>query len=184
MISGVFHPRKDPAAGAGAKTFSGNASTSAFTIQSGSGAVTAPTLLSISGNYSNLGTFIAGTGTTTFSGTSAQTISGVATGTSAFYNLEVLNSSASTTFAVAASTTKNFYVVTAGAKVEFAAGATSSITNLIINGQAANTSINLFSGTPGTQWNLYATNTRSVQYARIQDSDACSDIGIVLVLFC
>ena len=162
--------------GSGAKTFSGNASTTNLTMQVGS-AVTAPTLLSIGGNYSNLGTFSAGNGTTTFSGTSAQTISGVATGTSAFYNLEILNSSASTTFAVAASTTKNFYVVTAGAKVEFAAGATSSITNLIINGQAANTSINLFSGTPGTQWNLYATNTRSVQYARIQDSDACSDIG-------
>ncbi|MDP3784731.1 MAG: hypothetical protein Q8R12_01485, partial [bacterium] len=162
--------------GGGTKTFSGNASTSAFTIQGGS-AVTAPTLLSVGGNYSNLGTFTAGNGTTTLNGTSAQTISGVATGTSAFYNLEILNSSASTTFAAAASTTKNFYVVTAGAKVEFAAGATSSITHLIINGQAANTSINLFSGTPGTQWNLYATGTRSVQFARVQDSDACSDTG-------
>ncbi len=165
--------------GAGAKTFSGNASTTNFTIRNGAGAVTAPTLLSIAGNYSNLGTFTAGNGTTTFSGTSAQTISGVATGTSAFYNIEILNSSASTTFAVAASTTKNFYVVTPNAKVEFAAGATSSMTNLIINGQAANTAINLFSGTPGTWWNLYATGTRTVQYARIQDSSACSEFGAI-----
>ncbi|KKT82982.1 MAG: hypothetical protein UW81_C0029G0001, partial [Candidatus Giovannonibacteria bacterium GW2011_GWC2_44_9] len=28
---------------------------------------------------------------------------------------------------------------------------------------------------PATQWNLYATGTRSVQYARMQDSDACSE---------
>ena len=163
---------------AGAKTFSGNASTTHWTIQGGaSGTVSAPTLLSIAGNYTNFGTLSAGNGTTTFSGTSAQTISGTATGTSAFYNLEIINSSASTTFSSAASTTKNFYVSTANAKVEFAAGATSSMTNLIVNGGAANTAINLFSGAPGTQWNVYATGTRSVQFARVQDSDACSDAG-------
>ncbi len=74
----------------GSSTLSGNfTGTSALknVIINSSAKVQAPTLLEITGNYSNSGTFGAGSGTTTFSGSSLQTISGAATGTSAFNNL-------------------------------------------------------------------------------------------------
>ena len=165
--------------GAGTKSFGANsASTTGFTINSGAGAVTAPsTLLSISGNYANSGTFSANNGTTTFNGASAQTLSGTLTSPSSFYNLEITNNSATTTFAAAASTTNNFFIKTPNTRVEFAAGATSTIVNLLINGGSTGNEIYLHSATPASQWNIHATGTRAVSYANIKDSNACSSAG-------
>ena len=69
------------------KTFSVNASTSNFVINSGA-TVAAPPALTISGNYQNNGTFINGGGTIYFtSPVKTARISGSATGTSAFNNV-------------------------------------------------------------------------------------------------
>ena len=160
----------------GAWAYKDNASsTGNFII--GAGTVTATTgLMTIGGNYSNLGTFTAGSGTTTLSGTTQQTLSGTMTGTSAFKNLEFLNTSASTTFAAAASTTGNFYDVTPGTKIEFMQGVTTTAQNFIIGGSSGN-EINLFSASAGTRFNIYVPGTYSVSYARVKDSDACSTSG-------
>ena len=155
--------------------FVNNASTTNLIIQSGAG-VTAPPLLSINGNYSNSGTFTAGSGTTTLSGTSRQTLSGIMIGASAFYNLQSINSSASTTFTASASTTNNFYVVTPNARIEFAAGVTTTLQNLIIAGTSGN-EIYLYSGTPGSKANIHVPGVKSVSYGKVKDSDACSTSG-------
>lgn len=60
-----------------------------FTISSGTFAVGTATNINVTGNWSNLGTFTAGSGTVAFNGASAQTISG----TSTFNNLTVNNAS-------------------------------------------------------------------------------------------
>jgi hypothetical protein len=162
--------------GAGTKTFSANASTTNFTIDSSSGAVVAPTLLSIAGNYTNnQGTngFTAGTGTTTFNGTVAQTISGNLIAASAFANIEFINTTATTTFMNSASTT-NFYASTSNVHLEFAPGATTSVYgNFVVHGTPGNL-VNLFSTTNGSQWYLYASSTTAVTYASVKDSNACA----------
>ncbi|MEZ4195140.1 MAG: hypothetical protein R3B53_01950 [Candidatus Paceibacterota bacterium] len=79
--------------------------------------MTAPAQLSISGNYTNNGAFItATTSTTTFSGTTAQTIAGKATGTSAFANT-VFTGSGTKTFASTSMAANNFVVESASGEV-------------------------------------------------------------------
>ncbi len=70
--------------------------------------------LTIAGNFTNSGTFTAGTGTTTFDGASAQTIEGSMTGASAFGNV-VMSGAGEKSFSNAASTT-NFSILS-GASV-------------------------------------------------------------------
>ena len=161
--------------GSGTKTLSGNASTTGFTIGSGA-AVVAPPLLSIAGSYANSGTFTAVSGTTTVNGTALQTLSGNMVGSSAFYNLEVINSTATTSFTSVASTTGLFFINTPNVKVEFKSLATSTFQSMFVAGTPDN-EVFLFSGTPGSRWNLHATGTKSFSYARIKDSDACSNTG-------
>lgn len=157
-------------------TFSANASMNNLNITTSSGKIVAPSgTLSIAGDYTNNGTFDANNGTTTFNGTSAQTATGNMTGASAFYNIEVTNASATTTFSAAASTANNFWVNTSDVRIEFTANATSTLTNLIISGSSGN-EIYLHSDTPGTQWNINAT-TASVNFANIKDSGACTGAG-------
>ncbi|MCH7883221.1 hypothetical protein IIA95_02300 [Patescibacteria group bacterium] len=166
----------------GTKTFNANASTTDFTIQSGSGIVTAPSgLLSISGNYTNNGTFTHNSGTTTLNGVSPQTLSGTMTSPSAFNNLEIINSSGtdaqtdpSIIFSSAVSASSTFTAITADTKLRFLASATSTLTNIDLNGQAVGTRVTLRSSTAGTQWNLAVPGTRSVLNTDIKDSNACS----------
>ncbi len=103
--------------GSGTKTFSSNASTSHFIIESGSGAVSPPSSLSISGNFANSGTFTAGSGNVYISGTSSQTLSGTMTDTSAFNTLSFLNGGAKT-FSNNASTS-DFMIGTTTGNVTF-----------------------------------------------------------------
>lgn len=166
--------------GAGPKTFNTtSASTTNFFINSGSGAVTAPSgFLSIAGHYSNSATFTHNSGTTTISSTTAlQNFGGTMTGSSAFNNLEIINNFATTTFTSAASTTGNFYVVTPNVHVAFKAGATTTLQNLIVNGQSTGNEVRLWSGTQDSLWNLHVPGTRSVLYTSVKDSDACSSSG-------
>ena len=67
-------------------------------------------------------------------------------------------------------------VNTAGVGVEFPAGATSTFQNLSVTGTAGN-EVYLHSGTPGSQWNIHVPGSRSVNYANIKDSDACTSDG-------
>lgn len=133
--------------------------------------------LSIGGNYFNGAKFLSNNGTTTFNGTTTQALSGLMIASSTFMNIELKNTAATTTFAASASTTNNFYAITPNVHAAFAASATSTFTNLIVNGQANGTEVRLWSNTQGTQWNLHATGTRSVSYASVKDSNACSSAG-------
>src|SRR3989344_4691888 len=72
----------------GGWTFGDNASTTNFNITNG--AVTAPSLLSISGNYTNGGTFTHNSGTVYLSGASPQTLFGVMATSSPFNNVQFL----------------------------------------------------------------------------------------------
>jgi uncharacterized protein YjiK len=163
--------------------FNDDTAVRAFTIESGATVVAPSGFLYIGGNYSNSGVFTHNNGTTTFNGTSQQTVSGVATGTSAFYNVQVTNSSGadaqsspSLIFASAASTTNNFYVVTPSVKIRFPAGstATTTIGNLILNGQAVGTRVMLRSSSADSFWGLAVSGTRSISYTDVKDSNACS----------
>jgi hypothetical protein len=160
----------------GGWTFSNNASTTKLTITAGT--VTAPSLLSISGDYSNSGTFTHNSGTTTFDGSLQQTLSGTMTGTSAFGNLEVKNNSGSDPdtspsliFSGAASST-NMTMTTASTKVRFNAGSGYTFTNINWNGQAAGTRVALRSSSGGTPWKLYVTGTQVVKNVDVKDSNA------------
>ena len=164
--------------GSGTKSFGANPATIGnFFIDASSGAVTAPsTKLTITGNFTNNATFKHNSGTTTLSGTVPQRLSGTMIGTSAFQNLELANSTASTTFANNASTTNYLYITTPGVKVEFKSAATSSFANTYITGAEGN-EIYLFSATPGSRFNIHATGTKMFSYVRLKDSDACSNTG-------
>ncbi|MBU6415444.1 hypothetical protein KGQ34_04380, partial [Patescibacteria group bacterium] len=157
-----------------------NASTSALTINSGE-TLTAPSLLTIGGNYTNSGTFTANSGTVYASSSVPQTFSGTMTGTTgAFNNLTILNNSGTNPdtnpaiiFANNASTTATFTATLASTTIRFPASATSTFVNFTLNGQAANSRVWLRSSTAGTPWGLIVTGTQSVSYADVQDSYAC-----------
>jgi len=156
-------------------TFSSNASTTNFSIATGT-RVIAPTLLSISGSYTNNGGFEAGVGTTSFDGTSVQTATGTMTGNDAFYNLDIRNSSATTTLGATTTVDNNFTSV-ASARIAFPANATTTIGTLTLNGGVGG-EIRLRSTTYGTQWNLNVTTNNGVSYVNVRDSNACGGITI------
>jgi Fe-S cluster assembly iron-binding protein IscA len=95
--------------GASTKTFNNNASTTDLTINSGA-TIAAPSsgMLTISGNYTNNGTFTRGSiGIVYFDSTSPQSLSGTMTGTSNMFSDVAFNGSGTKTFASNASTTDN-----------------------------------------------------------------------------
>lgn len=165
--------------GSGAKTLSSNASTSNFVIASDSGAVTAPTSLSIGGDYTNSGTFTGGSGTVYLHGSQNQTLSGTLVGTSAFNNLTILNtsgfgsSSQSIHFSASASTTGTFTMV-ASTSARFFASATSTFQNINLSG-AVGQYVWLRSSSPNTQFNFYVPGEQTaVNYVDVRDSNACA----------
>lgn len=143
-------------------TFSNSASTTNFMIMDGG--VQAPPYLYISGNFDNQANFDANSGTTTFNGTSQQYISGFATGTNAFAGLEILNTTASTTFTAAASST-GMMTALAGARIEFKSGATTTVQNISLNGSGGN-EIYLHPSTPAEEggWDLSNASNDNITY--------------------
>ncbi len=158
------------------KTLSSNASTTNLYVDSG--VVNAPLSLSLAGNYTNGGTFLHNAGTTTLSGTTQQIISGTATGTSAFYNLELSNGTASTTFNAPVAVTNHLKATTPSAKVELPAGATSTLNSATITGTAGN-EVKLRSTTPGTKTGLSITGPYSITYTDVKDSSGTTTTGAI-----
>ena len=127
--------------------------------------------INVAGNWSNSGTFIAGTGTVTFDGTTAQSIT---SGGSAFNTLAITNSSSNITFADSLTAT-NFTCSTASVDMKFNAGSTYTITNLTLNGSSGNLiTLDSTSTThnPADRWNLNVSGTQSLSYVDASDSEA------------
>ncbi|MDO8521113.1 MAG: hypothetical protein Q7S52_03280, partial [bacterium] len=167
--------------GSGSKTFASNASTTRFTVTAGA-AVTAPAQLSIAGDYTNSGSFTAGTGNVYLSGTAQQTATGTMTGASAFRELTILNTSGtgatqSVIFGTAASTTGLFTMV-ASTSAQFKSGAATSSFNGISWNGSAGSPVWLRSSSGGTPWGLVATNTQAVSYVDVKDSYTCAGDSI------
>ncbi len=104
----------------------------------------------VSGNWTNSGTFTAGNSTVTFdgSGTSTSTITG------------------NTTF-------NNFSCVTPSKQLKFTKGSNQTINStLTLNGQAAGTKVKLRSALTANKWSITLTNQQTVNYVDVQDSDA------------
>ncbi|MFM2374746.1 MAG: hypothetical protein RLZZ234_741, partial [Candidatus Parcubacteria bacterium] len=157
-------------------TFGANASTSAFSIGA-STTVYAPSRLTITGNYTNAsGTFMAGTGTTTFAGTSSQVATGTLSGASAFYNLEVVNTGGTTTLATTTTVT-NVFTAVASTTVAFPAGATTTIATLNLRGAAANKMF-IRSTQNGVAAKLNVTASLDNNYLDVQDSDVTPGIDL------
>jgi hypothetical protein len=164
--------------GAGAKTFNNNASTSNFVINTGSGAVTAPTTMTIHGDYANNSTFTPNSGEVILNGSTAQT----ATGTLNFHDLTLKNTSTygSTTPAVsfnAALTNTGTFTMSKNTSAAFKSGATSTLQNINLQGELNGTTtqyVYLRSTATGTQWGLDVPGTQEyVTYVNVQDSNAC-----------
>ena len=160
--------------------FAANASTSNLTITNGT--TSAPSQLSIAGNYTNNSIFKANTGKVFFSGTSQQIATGTMTGTSTFHNLTIANTSQNGTtsqsvvFGARASTTGTFTMV-ASTSVQFLANATNTFQNIDINGSSNVSEAWLRSSSNGTQWNLVVPGNATTTYANIKDSNVCSSSG-------
>ncbi len=164
---------------AGAKTLLANASTTNFIIESGSGAVIAPTLLSIGGNYSNAGTFTHNSGTTTFNGVGAQNATGTLSGASAFATLVIANTG-TTTFGATLTASQRFYVSSsAGASLVFAANGTTTLNNAILMGALGN-ELRLRSTSAGTQGLLDLDGSYTIAYVDVKDSNACPTSGSLI----
>ncbi len=150
----------------------------------------------VAGNWTNNGTFTAGTGgNVTFDGAAQQTLSGTMTTTSAFYNLTLTNSSGvddpgcgtsftpGIIFGAAATSTNNYIVTTASVRVQYLSTATYTFNNINWNGQATGTKIffrnsSLSSGT----WLLKVTGTQTaVSYVNVGRSDASVAGGSAIV---
>ncbi|OGR82765.1 MAG: hypothetical protein A2901_00455 [Elusimicrobia bacterium RIFCSPLOWO2_01_FULL_54_10] len=168
-----------------------------LTITSGTFDVSAtPYAANIGGNYSNSGTFTARTGTVTLNGSAAQALSGTMTGSSAFYDLTLTNSSGTVTsdcertgwvagvdFNAAATVTNNYTVATASVKVEYESGATYTINNMNWNGQAVGTRLYFRNSAITGTWLLNVTAVGNAQtkvsYINVSRSDASGGALII-----
>lgn len=133
---------------------------------------------SVGGNYTNYGTLVHNTGQFTFNGTSQQTLLGNLSGSSAFGRLVFSNnsgtlSSPSILLSTSTETAATSTIVTASTTVQFAASRTYTFNSLNWNGQATTSRVGLRSSIGGTQWLLNVSGAKSVQYANVQDSNAC-----------
>ncbi|PYJ06952.1 MAG: hypothetical protein DMF06_17020, partial [Verrucomicrobia bacterium] len=117
-------------------------------VQIDSGAAYSATgTVSVSGNWTNNGTFTANSNGVTFNGTN-QAISGQTT----FYNLTKTTAAANT--------------------LTFEATKTQSVTNALTLTGAAGNLLSLRSSVNGTTWKINAPSTQSVSFCDVKDSDA------------
>ncbi|RLD66103.1 MAG: hypothetical protein DRI98_13960, partial [Bacteroidetes bacterium] len=159
--------------GGGTKTFSNDVSATDYVFISAGTTVLAPSTgtFTIGGDYSNNGTFTAGSGTTTFNGTTLQTATGTMTGTSAFNNLELTNT-ATTTFSTPVSVTSHFVALQPNSVIVFADNATTTLNTARISGTAGN-EIKIRSDVDGQASTLDVTGSYSFDFLDVQDSYGC-----------
>lgn len=146
--------------------------------------------LNVGGNWvnTNNAVFNANTGTVVLNGTSTQTLSGLMTGSSSFYNLTITNSSgtnasdcertgfvAGIDFAASATVTNNTVFTTASSRIEFNSGSTYTLTNINWNGQAIGTRLYFRNSAVSGSWNLNVSGTQTaVSYVNVSRSNASS----------
>jgi hypothetical protein len=144
--------------------------------------------LNVGGNFTNNGTFTARNATVTLDGSSEQNVSGTLTGSSAFYNMTVTNSSGtnasdcertgfvpSIDFDAAATVTNNTTFTTASSRVEFNSGSSYTLTNINWNGQASGTRLYFRNSAASGSWSLNVSGTQTaVSYVNVSRSDASS----------
>ncbi len=161
-------------------TFANNASTTDLTITNGT--TSAPTLLSISGDYSNNSVFTASSGKVYFSGTNQQTATGSLRGTSAFNDLTITNkkengtSSRSVIFGSAVTTTGTFTML-ASTSAQFLANSSNTFQNVTIDGGSTVSAAWLRSSATGSVWFMAVPGTAVVSYANLRDSNVCGSAG-------
>jgi hypothetical protein len=160
----------------GTKTFSDDAVMNNFTVQTGA-TVVASVELTITGDYTNSGTVTASDSSFILAGDTIQTLSGTMTGSSAFADLRITNTSGlgstsqSVIFANAASTTGTLAMY-ASTSVRFPASATSSFQNIILAGEE-DQPIYLRSSALGTRYGFLVPGTVTVSNVDVRDSSAC-----------
>lgn len=146
--------------------------------------------LNVGGNWVNTNNAVlnANTGTIVLNGTSTQTLSGLMTGSSSFYNLTITNSSgtnasdcertgfvAGIDFAASATVTNNTVFTTASSRIEFNSGSTYTLTNINWNGQAVGTRLYFRNSAVSGSWNLNVSGTQTaVSYVNVSRSNASS----------
>ena len=142
--------------------------------------------IALGGNFTNNGIFNGRSGTVTLSGTVQQTLSGVMTVLSAFYNLIITNVTGgspsdcaltnftpSVIFGASLTSLGTYTVVTANVRVQYTSGATYTFNNINWNGQASNTKIYFRNSALTGNWHLKVTGTQTaVSYINISRSDA------------
>ncbi len=148
-------------------------------ITTGTGAWT------VSGNFdASNGTFTPTTNNTlTLNGSSQQTVSGSPT----FYNLTITNSSGSdpdsspsVILASGLTTNNTFTAATNDVKLRFNAGSTYTLTAINFSGTSGHF-VTLHSSAGGSQWHINAgSGSRTITFASVKDSEACSSTGGVI----
>lgn len=160
-------------------SFASNASTSNLTISSGT--TSAPSILSLTGDYTNNSKFKANSGLVVFRGIAQQTATGTMTGTSAFKNLTISNTAGSGVASQSvifgrALTISDTFKMNASTSARFLAGATTTAQNLDLQGTSAS-SVWLRSSTNGSVWYLDADGTKTVKRVNVRDSNAAASSG-------
>lgn len=142
--------------------------------------ISTTTVSTLAGNFTNNGSFSAGSSTIRLDGSSQQTISGKLTGEHGFHVLDITNnsgthptSSPSVIFSNSVDATTST-ITTASVKVRFAASATSTFTNIHWDGQSTSTPVYLRSSVASTSWGLVVTGSQTVKNIDVQDSNACA----------
>jgi ribosomal protein L31 len=170
----------------GEVSFVDNASTTSFVNR---GTVWAPPRLSVSGAFTNVGTFVGRGGTTTFNGVTQQTATGTLSGASAFHHLEVANTSGNGTtsqaviFGAPVQTTGTF-TMRASSSAAFTPNATNTLAAVRWDGIATSTSIYLRSSAAGTPWRFVTNSFASVQYVNVRDSFNASSFVVPCFVGC
>jgi hypothetical protein len=129
--------------------------------------------ITVGGNWSNSGTFTAGSGTVTLDGNSLQDVT-VGGQDSAFNNLTITNNSADGVRILDALYTASLVAANSGSgvqKMRFGAGLTHTVTdNFNVHGSSGHL-IQLYSTSEGTRWIIDPQNTISFSYLDVKDSE-------------
>ncbi|MDH5729887.1 MAG: hypothetical protein OEZ58_12905, partial [Gammaproteobacteria bacterium] len=146
-------------------------SAAAISINAGGTYLAQNSAITLSGNFSNSGTFSPGNSSISLNGTGTQTIT---TGASNLYDVTVSNNSAAVTFADAFNM-NNFSATTASTALIFKSAASYTIAGTLnLNGQASGTRISLRSDNTGVgQFDFNVTSgAQTVSFVDVADATA------------